>query len=255
MRTILRASLALVLGLALGLPVCAQRRHTQGPYDKQIQSDVQQRLSKHDKFRNVRVSTEAGIVTLTGSVKQYNDKESAEHEARKAEHVAGVRNQIQVAGPMVPDTELAQKVADRLRYDRVDQGIMFNSFSIAVKNGVVTLNGTALDEPNKASALAVVAGTPGVKGVIDHVQVQPASINDDRLRRALVRAIYGAPSLQRYAIDPQAPIRIVVVNGHVTLAGVVDTQGDKNVALIQAKSVPGVFSVEDKLLVARQGTH
>ena len=245
------------LAYVLALPVSAQQsaQTTKGPYDNQIQTDVQQRLSQHDELVNVHTMTEDGIVTLVGSVQQYNDKERAEREARKAEHVAGVRNLIQVAGPMVPDTELAEKVADRLRYDRVDQGIMFNNFSLAVKNGVVTVGGTALNEPNKASALAVIAGTPGVKGVIDNIQVQPASIYDDRLRVAIARAVYGHSALQKYAIDPAAPIRIIVRNGHATLTGVVNNQMDKDVALMQARSVPGVFSVDDKLLVAGQDTY
>ena len=56
------------------------------------------------------------------------------------------------------------------------------------------------------------------------------------------------------AIDPQRPIRIVVDNGHVTLYGIVDNQADKTIAETQAKSVPNVFSVDDKLMVASSGT-
>jgi hyperosmotically inducible protein len=52
------------------------------------------------------------------------------------------------------------------------------------------------------------------------------------------RAIYTHPALQRYAIDPQAPIRIVVSNGHVELDGVVDTVMDKQITGMQASSVP-----------------
>ncbi|MBV9343265.1 MAG: BON domain-containing protein, partial [Acidobacteria bacterium] len=59
--------------------------------------------------------------------------------------------------------------------------------------------------------------------------------------------------LSKYALDPQKPIRIVVDNGHVTLYGVVDSQMDKQIAVSQARSVPNVFSVEDKLVVAGQG--
>ena len=91
-----------------------------------------------------------------------------------------------------------------------------------------------------------------MKNVIDNVQVQPASPMDDDLRIRLARAIYGEPSLQKYWLDPQKPIRIVVDRGHVTLAGVVDNQMDKQIAEMRAKQVPNVFSVDDKLVVANQ---
>jgi len=51
-------------------------------------------------------------------------------------------------------------------------------------------------------------------------------------------------------MNPMAPIRIIVEDGHVTLHGAVNSEGDKTVALLQAKSVPGAFSVTDKLIVA-----
>lgn len=59
----------------------------------------------------------------------------------------------------------------------------------------------------------------------------------------MYRAIYGAASLQRYEMDPQKPIRIIVENGHATLYGVVDSAMDKQIAGTQASSVPGVFNV------------
>jgi hypothetical protein len=75
---------------------------------------------------------------------------------------------------------------------------------------------------------------------------------DDRTRMALARAVYGSPVLNKYAIDPAQPIRISVQNGHVELYGVVDNQTDKNIAFLQANSVPGVFSVKNYLQVANQ---
>jgi osmotically-inducible protein OsmY len=64
------------------------------------------------------------------------------------------------------------------------------------------------------------------------------------------RAIYGYPSLNKYALDPAQPIRITVVNGNVTLNGVVNSEADKNVAGIRANSVPGIFKVTNNLQVA-----
>jgi osmotically-inducible protein OsmY len=45
----------------------------------------------------------------------------------------------------------------------------------------------------------------------------------------------------------QKPIRIIVKNGHVTLEGFVDNEGDKNVAFMRANGVPGIFSVTNNL--------
>ena len=55
--------------------------------------------------------------------------------------------------------------------------------------------------------------------------------------------------LGRYATDPVHPIRIVVDNGHVTLYGSVERTMDKTIAGMRANAVPGVFGVENKLVV------
>jgi hyperosmotically inducible periplasmic protein len=73
---------------------------------------------------------------------------------------------------------------------------------------------------------------------------------DNQTRMAVYRAVYGYPSLNKYAIDPAQPIRITVVNGNVTLNGVVLSKADKDVAGIRANSVPGVFKVTNDLQVA-----
>ena len=91
---------------------------------------------------------------------------------------------------------------------------------------------------------------PGVKDVVDNLEVAPLSPMDDRCALRLARAIYGTPQLQKYALDPAKPIRITVVNGNVTLSGVVDSKMDRDVAGIRANSVPGVFKVMNNLQVA-----
>jgi osmotically-inducible protein OsmY len=69
---------------------------------------------------------------------------------------------------------------------------------------------------------------------------------------AVARAVYGYPSLSKYAIDPVKPIRISVQNGHVELYGLVDSQADKDTAYTRANGVPGVFEVKNYLQVAEQ---
>jgi hyperosmotically inducible periplasmic protein len=81
------------------------------------------------------------------------------------------------------------------------------------------------------------------------VNVLPVSLFDDSIRVRTARAIYRDSVLGRYATDPVHPIRIVVDNGHVTLYGTVESAMDKTIAGIRANSVPGAFSVENKLVV------
>jgi osmotically-inducible protein OsmY len=166
--------------------------------------------------------------------------------------VNAVRNDIEVAGPNVSDAELQAKLGEKLAYDRVGYGNAFNSIGLSVHDGVVTLGGHARTDVDKDSALALVSTYPGVKEVVNEIEVDPVSIMDDQTRMAVARAVYGFPSLQRYAIDPAKTIRISVQNGHVELYGVVDSQGDKEAAFIQANAVPGVFSVKNFLQVANQ---
>jgi len=111
-----------------------------------------------------------------------------------------VRNLIAVTGKPIPDAELGEKLADKLRYDRVDQGVVFNNFNLAVNNGIVTISGQARTPTDAASALAIVENTPGVKGVIDDIKVLPTSQMDDETRIRVARAVYGDPSLQKYAL-------------------------------------------------------
>jgi osmotically-inducible protein OsmY len=167
-----------------------------------------------------------------------------------------VNNEIQVGGgdtKSISDQELQQKIQQKLQYDRVGYGTnAFNAITVSVQNGEVTLGGHAYGYPDKNSAVAMVSTTPGVKDVNDEIQVDPPSPMDDQIRLQVARAIYGYPSLNRYAIDPAKPIRISVQNGHVELYGVVDSKADRDVANLRANGVPGVFSVKNYLQVAGQ---
>lgn len=241
-----------LLGVALAVP--AQMAVAQsGSKDAKMEADIHKALD-HKRFNGVQSSVENGVVVLSGTVDNYADKEEADRRVHRVEHVKGVDNEIEVgrAGmASISDMQLRDKLAKQLAYDRVGYGTTaFNNINLEVHNGVVTLSGTVYGPTDKDSALSLVSHTPGVRDVIDSLEVAPVSPMDDELRLRLARAIYGAPTLQRYALDPARPIRITVVNGNVTLSGVVDNKMDKDVAGIQANSVPGVFKVTNDIQVA-----
>jgi hyperosmotically inducible periplasmic protein len=248
MATMKKQLLAVTLGLVVLLSVTAMAATSQ--YDEQIQQAVSERFQHTKQLQRVSSSVEDGIVTLTGAVDLYQDKHDAAKKISKVANVTGVRNDIAVAGQTVPDNQLQQKLAKKLAYDRVGYfDNAFNYVAVSVNDGVVTLNGYTLWDVPKDSALYIAARTPGVKDVVNDVTVLPISQFDDSIRMRTAQAIYRDSVLGRYASDPVRPIRIVVDNGHVTLYGTVQSAMDKNIAGIRANSVPGAFSVANKLVV------
>ncbi len=220
-------------------------------FDNQIQNTVRQKLGAKRQFSNVQASVEDGIVTLTGTVDLYQRKLDATKLARKTANVQGVDNRVTVAGANVSDGQLEQKLATKLTYVREGYDSTFDYFALAVKDGVVTVEGQDRTGVGRDEALADIAYMPGVKDVINNISIEPVSPFDDGLRLRALRAIYRDPVLSKYAIDPARPIRIIVVNGHVTLYGTVDSTMDKQVAGICARQIFGAFTVENKLEVVK----
>jgi osmotically-inducible protein OsmY len=246
-RTTKFAALLLAAAMALGPLALADTGR-----DAEIQARLAAQLEKKSEFKDVHATTQDGVVTLQGTVDSYKHKLDAEKKARKQDHVAGVRDLVTVAGPEVSDIALRDKLARKLAYDRVGRGNVFDLLTVGVTNGVVTIGGEVHEPMAHTSAISEVVNTPGVKGVVDNIKVAPTSFYDDELRIRLARAIYRSPGLSRYGWDPQAPIRIVVDNGHVGLYGVVDNDFDRIVAGIRAGGVAGAFSVENHLLTSKE---
>lgn len=126
---------------------------------------------------------------------------------------------------------------------------VFDNLSYKVDGGTVTLMGQVTRPTLKSSAEKVVKDIEGVESVVNQIEVLPVSPNDDRLRLAVYRAVYGASQLNRYSLQAVPSIHIIVKNGNVTLEGVAANAGDKNMAGIKANGVSGVFSVKNNLRI------
>jgi hyperosmotically inducible protein len=130
---------------------------------------------------------------------------------------------------------------------------VFDNLAYRVEGDKVILEGQVVRPSTKSDAEAAVKSIAGVSSVVNNIEALPPSPMDDQLRRALYRAIYGEPSLSRYGFAAVASIHIIVKNGNVTLEGVVDGEGDKNLAGLRANGVPNVFSVKNNLQVEGGG--
>ncbi len=127
---------------------------------------------------------------------------------------------------------------------------VFDDIGFTVNGGTVTLLGEVTRPTLKSDAAGVLKRVEGVTNVVNNIEVLPLSPDDDRIRIATYRAIYGDPALStRYGYRALPSIHIIVKNGHVRLEGVVANTGDKDIAGIRANGVSGVFSVENDLRV------
>jgi hyperosmotically inducible protein len=122
-------------------------------------------------------------------------------------------------------------------------------FEVRPDNTVV-LRGQVVRPTTKSDAEARVREIDGVSKVINEIEVLPLSPQDDRLRMALYRKLYGFDSpLFRYATQAIPSIHIIVDRGRATLKGVVASKGDARLAYIRARSVPGLFDVKSDLQI------
>ena len=128
---------------------------------------------------------------------------------------------------------------------------VFDILQYSVNGNEVTLTGQVTEPTVKSDAENSVKHIEGVEKVNNEIEVLPASMMDDQIRRAEYRAIYSQPNLERYGIGNLQSIHIIVKGGHVTLEGVVGSEQDKDAAGIYAKGVPNVFSVDNHLMVTR----
>jgi hyperosmotically inducible protein len=170
---------------------------------------------------------------------------------------------VALASPTTQDNQptgaLSQKSIDRLYKEVRHELVMlpyygvFDNLSYKVDpDGTVTLLGQVSRPTLKSDAENVVKRIEGVERVVNNIEVLPTSINDDRIRRAAYRAIYGNSVLSQYQMRAVPPIHIIVNNGKITLEGVVARQMDKTIAGVQANGVQGAFAVTNNLQVEEQ---
>jgi hyperosmotically inducible periplasmic protein len=126
---------------------------------------------------------------------------------------------------------------------------VFDNLAFRVDGAKVTLLGQVTKPTTKSDAERSVKQIEGVEQVTNQIEVLPLSPNDDRLRLAVFRAIYGTPGLDRYGLQAVPPIHIIMKNGNVSLEGAVGTAMDKTLAGMKANGVSGVFSVQNNLVV------
>jgi len=244
-----RVLLLLALTVSTGSLSAAQvaQQQSADPLDGRIQALVEKELDKKD-LRLVTVAVAGGVVTLTGEVQHLYARKQAVTQARKVKDVKSVIDQLTIETGM-SDVAVAEGVAHQVR--SYSYFTVFDDINVMAKDGAVLLVG-AVTTPNKAREIEDrVSRVPGVREVVNKIEVLPSSPSDDQIRVQLVYAIYRDPMFEQYASLTNPPIHIIVNRGHVTLTGVVGSQMEKTKVEMVARSIFGVFSVTSRVNVER----
>jgi len=152
--------LALVLGASVATLPHAIAYGQPAQKDTNIQAEVMNRALNKPGLKNVKATAHDGAVTLTGTVSLFELKQQADKRTHKVNGVQSVLNEIEVAGPNVPDPVLEAKLVKAISYDRVGYGTTpFNAISVQVQGGTATLSGHAYGPVDAASALALAANS------------------------------------------------------------------------------------------------
>jgi osmotically-inducible protein OsmY len=213
-------------------------------HDSDLQMNVLEELKWEPSVPagHIAVRAEEGIVTLSGQVDSFMNKNAAERAARRVQGVRAVVEQIQVKLPsdkMRTDEQIATAVVDRLAWN---VSVPKNAIEVKVENGRVTLSGQVQWHFEKEAAELEVQQLHGVTGVTSLIALKPrpdtATISED-IKSALKRSWYTRPD----------SISVTAVSGKVKLSGMVHSPHAKSVAGATAWNSPGTTAVQNDLTI------
>jgi osmotically-inducible protein OsmY len=191
---------------------------------------------------DIGVTADNGIVTLTGHVRTYAEKEAAERVVRRVKGVRGIAAEIEVRlfGPKeTDDDDIARRAVRMLDWN---VSVPKDSVQVRVLKGWVTLRGEVEWQYQKNAAYDAVRALGGVVGVSNLVELAPRLSAIDVKKRI-------EEAFQRDAEVEAEAIRIDVQGRKVTLTGKVKTWSERRAAERAAWSAPGISTLEDHLTV------
>jgi osmotically-inducible protein OsmY len=223
--------------------------------DKELRDDIEMALLADpatDAFK-IDVAVEDKVVTLSGTVNSWQEKELCAKIARGVKGVEELKNGILFEyAEGRPDDEIKQDILQTLRWDvLIDHALV----DVDVIEGHVVLSGVvgSLAEKRRAIAKAYVSNVADVNA--ENLDVRRwardpdlkagkyGHVSDDDIRAALQDALRQDPRVAAGAVS------VAVDEGRVTLRGILDSLKAKNAAGQNAQNTVGVQTVNNRVKV------
>ena len=196
---------------------------------------------------HVKVKAKDGIVTLTGTVQDKDDKALAQDTAENLPGVTAVKNEIKVesASPEHSDAWIALKIRSRL--------LTKANVSASAKDGVVTLTGPADSQAQKDLTGVYASEIDWVKSVTNNIVVEtPASSSSPTIGEKIDDA--SITSQVKYALPSHKgtsalKTKVKTSDAAVIITGEAKNEAEKTLVTKLATDVRGVKSVKNEMTV------
>ena len=200
---------------------------------------------------HVTVKAKDGIVTLTGSVQDSGDKALAADTVENLPGVVAVKNDITIKSdqPEHSDGWIALKLRTRLL---VKANVSSASTTVAVKDGIVTLGGTADNQAQKELTEVYAKEIDWVKSVKNDIVVKEPLATSESMGERIDDA--SITSQLKYALlhhkaTSALKTKVTTVDGVVVISGDASSDAEKTLVTKLAQDVRGVKSVVNNMTV------
>ncbi len=205
------------------------------------------------KDDNINVTTEDGVVTLTGTVADKSNRVLAQDTAECVPGVIRVDNQLETKDEVDAsraDAWVSRKVKLALLFYR---NVSVASTTVKVKDGVVTLSGEATSEAQKDLTAQYAGDIEGVVEVKNLMTVAESPAPEERtegekIDDASVTALVRS-ALLIHRSTRAVNTKVVARNGVVMLTGIAENEAEKTLVTKLAGNIQGVTSVQNQMTV------
>ena len=241
---------SLLLAAPLALRAASSEDHR---VEKAIESSYTFRTTLDN---NVKVDVDNGVATLTGKVRDDEQSRVAEDTAADFPGVARVVNKLRISDETKPGSDewIALKIRSRLL---VKSNVSLSSTKVDVRNGTVYLSGNADNTAQKDLTEEYVKDIDGVRSVKNDIQVvEPGSnvrhdyttgekIDDSSITAQVKYELFSHRSTSALKT------KVTTHDGRVMISGDADSDAERDLVTKLAKSVRGVESVDNDMVVRK----